>query len=370
MYVAVITYSGSFLQLRDDDIRSNDVKRPRRPQPPWRAVRQRGEPLLGAGDDAGTGGRGSGRDIAALANGSTGMMRTTDGLQYQICGIADVNGDGVPDRIDGLRAFLGTGIGFSPVYLSLPVGGRASQESDHDRTCGPTWRRALRRQQVGGRRDLTGDGIPDAIHTWQSGIPGLSQDGTSGSALGQALLHPSPSRWSRGPSTSHTRPNLRGPDVDHRRRTLRPRRRRHARSGARQLQALECTNSRGAQCGRLAPSPKPGAWCRWTTATARRTTIDYRSAKEAGGAQVPFPEVVATAVETKGDTLELGGSLSATRYAYKGGGLMFDSARDAFTFPGLLAHSRAHSFGGCERPGDGGGYHRRHRKAQSPSRRR
>ena len=49
--------------------------------------------------------------------------------------------------------------------------------------------------------------------------------------------------------------------------------------------------------------------------------------------RVPFPEIVATSIETIG-TQNLGGSLAGTRYAYGNAQMIFDSARDAFVFPG------------------------------------
>ena len=104
--------------------------------------------------------------LRASANGGQCRPRRTPTprLPDQICGIADVNGDGVPDRIDGDRAFLGTGSGFSPVYLPLPC--RRTRESGEcprqDLRPAAPGQHAYGARQLGGLRDLTGDGIPDA----------------------------------------------------------------------------------------------------------------------------------------------------------------------------------------------------------------
>jgi hypothetical protein len=55
------------------------------------------------------------------------------GFQEARCDIADVNGDGLADRIENYHdVFLGTGAGFSNVQLTLP-GSLATQVSGHDR---------------------------------------------------------------------------------------------------------------------------------------------------------------------------------------------------------------------------------------------
>src|SRR5207245_1982640 len=88
--------------------------------------------------------------------------------------------------------------------------------------------------------------------------------------------------------------------------------------------------------GGAAPgTPEAGRLVEVNNGYGAKTTIGYRSAKEDGTTlhQVPFPEVVATSVETTG-IQGLGGTLSATRYAYGGAELIFDPVLDAFTLPG------------------------------------
>jgi YD repeat-containing protein len=65
------------------------------------------------------------------------------------------------------------------------------------------------------------------------------------------------------------------------------------------------------------------------------TRINYVSAKDhpEGGHQVPFPEIVVSLVSTTG-SLNLGGNITGSHYAYGGAELVFDSALDRFVFPG------------------------------------
>ena len=59
-----------------------------------------------------------------------GLWIDSNGTQEVQCSIADVNGDGLADRIESYHdVFLGTGRGFSTVQLTLP-GPFATQVSD------------------------------------------------------------------------------------------------------------------------------------------------------------------------------------------------------------------------------------------------
>ncbi|MEO7097339.1 MAG: VCBS repeat-containing protein, partial [Polyangiales bacterium] len=51
-----------------------------------------------------------------------GQETMSDRVQGTVCSIADVNGDGIPDRIEGNGYFLGTGFGFATVRLAFPAG--------------------------------------------------------------------------------------------------------------------------------------------------------------------------------------------------------------------------------------------------------
>src|SRR5262245_49845226 len=90
--------------------------------------------------------------------------------QALTCGIMDVNGDGIADRVNGRSVYLGTGtLGgagfFTPRVLSLP-GSVAIQENNQPVACtapstgGTT---SFTTHSMAGLRDLTGDGIPDYV---------------------------------------------------------------------------------------------------------------------------------------------------------------------------------------------------------------
>jgi hypothetical protein len=87
-----------------------------------------------------------------------------ESIQTQITGLADVNGDGLVDRVVGNQAYLGLYAGtaqtFSPVYITLP-GMMATQRNTHAQQCVVGGLQKPTVDQTQGLRDLTGDGIPD-----------------------------------------------------------------------------------------------------------------------------------------------------------------------------------------------------------------
>jgi hypothetical protein len=94
---------------------------------------------------------------------STEFTSCDESVQSGI-GLADVNGDGLVDRVVGTKAYLGaysgTAVSFLPVYITLP-GSLATVHNTHDEQCvlGGGLKPTSDQQQ--GLRDLTGDGIPD-----------------------------------------------------------------------------------------------------------------------------------------------------------------------------------------------------------------
>jgi hypothetical protein len=115
--------------------------------------------------DAGVGGWGCDGHPAFLNFGNT----CDASHQRQWVAFADVNGDGLVDRIVNYRAYLGvysgTAVSFSPVYITLP-GPLATQQNTFKADCldagghlKPTAEQTNKQTQ--GLRDLTGDGIPD-----------------------------------------------------------------------------------------------------------------------------------------------------------------------------------------------------------------
>lgn len=85
---------------------------------------------------------------------------------------------------------------------------------------------------------------------------------------------------------------------------------------------------------RIASVPAAGRLTRIDHPYGASTTIGYRSAKEEWNPEhaVPFPEIV---VESVGTRNAVGASLLTTkRYAYRGAEMVFDPAYDGFRFPG------------------------------------
>ncbi len=258
------------------------------------------------------------------------LWAETSGTQHVVCGIADVNGDSLPDRIEDRLVFLGMGGGFSSVQVTLP-GAFAIQKSDQVQTCvipepdapGNTPYSA---SQTVGLRDLTGDGIPDYLvrygSTWRVSIG----TGTGFAApidvevLGSGFSFSSQMERCDG-KLSRTTSGLYDIDGD----------------GKPEVVVVRANSLEVYQlAGGSAPGmPEAGRLVQMENGFGARTTIRYRSAKEDGTTlhQVPFPEIVVTSVETKG-TQSFGGTLSATRYGYGDAELVFDSALDGFTLPG------------------------------------
>jgi RHS repeat-associated protein len=249
-------------------------------------------------------------------------------VQRQVAGLADVNGDGLVDRVVGRDAFLGTYLdparAFSAVHLTLP-GELSRQESEQEQECTAGTRYTSSLTQ--GLRDLTGDGIPDYFdkgRVWigtgtrfAPSIPIISGPGFVFSHQTEAC----------DGSFSNNDGGLFDVDGDGRPEVL-------------GLVAVGNDNERAYLVQQLvggsAPGiPEAGRLTAVDNGQGARTSIAYRSAKEdlRTPHQVPFPEIVVSSVETTG-THNLGGSLMGTRHAYGYAALVFDSALDAFTFAG------------------------------------
>lgn len=86
----------------------------------------------------------------------------------------------------------------------------------------------------------------------------------------------------------------------------------------------------------IASVPAAGRLTKIENGYGASTTIGYRSAKEdkSTGHDVPFPEIVVESIGTKDSA---NASLVATtRYAYRGAKMIYDAAYDAFRFPGYI----------------------------------
>lgn len=243
--------------------------------------------------------------------------------QSESVGFADVNGDGLADRIAGTRAYLGvfngTAVAFSSAYITLP-GPLATEYNNHDQQCKTGGSFKPTATQVQGLRDLTGDGIPDYYdkgRVWIGTGTGFRQP-IPISVAGATFQFSHETETCDG-KVSNTDGGLFDIDGDGKPEII-------GLSGSTYLiSQLLATGGAGA--------PGSGRLIRIDNGYGAQTSISYASAKNFTDNHVPFPETVVESVRTIG-TLNLGGSLAETRYAYGAGNLVFDSAADRFTFPG------------------------------------
>jgi RHS repeat-associated protein len=261
-----------------------------------------------------------------------GLWATSLDRQRVICGLADVNGDGLLDRIeDRLTVYLGTGRGFSSVTLTLPET-FSTQVNQQFLVCAtpsppPPGSTPFFALQSTGLRDLTGDGIPDFLSRGTDSTWSVSIGTGAGFAPPVAVevvgtgFDISRVQERCDGTTSLTTGGLYDINGD----------------GKPEVVRLNGTGLDVYQLsgGSLPGKPEAGRIVQVDNGHGARTTVGYRSAKEDGTTrhQVPFPEIVVTSVETVG-AQGLGGSLQAMRYAYGGAELMYDSALQTFTMPG------------------------------------
>ena len=286
--------------------------------------------------------------VPYVQNGYCGVstwVDSTDGssdVQTLGCDITDVNGDGIADRVDSVGNLapesglpwgdtvvaLGTGSSFLPAMLTLPNHlPIASQRSQQPGVCaGASGSTTFVARTATALRDLTGDGIPDLVHydnvyniwvvyvgtgTGFNTTPNPIQ--VQGAAFGL-----SETVESCDGSVSYTSGGLFDMDGDGKPEVL-------WRSGN------NVTVSR--LVGNSTPgTPEAGRLVSINNGYGATTGITYRSAKEDPKMwhQVPFPEIVATDIET----FTAGGRLlSGARYAYGGATMMYDQELDAYRMP-------------------------------------
>ena len=242
----------------------------------------------------------------------------------QYVAIADVNGDGIVDRVNGsgayLGAFHGTALSFSPIFIKLP-GPFASNVNTHAAECASSGSHKPTADQTRGLRDLTGDGIPDYVDgskVWigtgagfRSPVPISVPGGTF--------------RFSHETETcdgkiSNTDGGLFDIDGD----------------GRPDIIGLAGNTYRVSQLvGGLGGPASAGRLTSIGNGYGALTTIGYVSAKQFTSNLVPFPEIVATSVITAraSNPSQL---LSGVRYAYDRASLVHDAVSDRFVFPGYL----------------------------------
>jgi len=255
----------------------------------------------------------------------------TPGSERQSAGLADINGDGLLDRVVNLQAYLGTysGLGqyFSTVYITLP-GPLATQYSTHDQVCQTfgSSHPPSTATQAQGLRDLTGDGIPDYYdYTPGTGLAPRVWVGT-----GAGFRPPIPIVSSVDFQFSHVTESCDGKtsltdgglyDIDG--------------DGKPEVVGLNGNTFVVSQLvgGRVTGMPESGRLTSVTNATGAATSITYVSAKQFEDSPLPFPEIVVDSTAVVG-THNLGGTIAGVTHAYSNGSLLFNSALDRFVFPG------------------------------------
>lgn len=263
------------------------------------------------------------------------------GVQQQDCGIEDVNGDGLLDRVQTNRVFLGDGRSLTASLTSLKLPGPIEARNPRDQACSHQDEFFVTRWS--GLRDLTGDGIADYVGTGRvdpdgDGIPSQLSGVWIGTGTGfrppvPSALLASSTREDCAGRFSRTEGGLYDIDGDGR---------------AEFLRANSTTNTW--EVWRLAGIPNSGLLTAIENGYGARTSISYRSAKDDNTTEhnVPFSEIVVSAVQTTG-TYGLGGSLQEVRYAYGNAEMFFDPMLDAFT---IRAYGRSVAvYGTGPRPG-------------------
>lgn len=260
----------------------------------------------------------------------------------QICGFADFNGDGLPDRFENGVATLNTGSlsgSFFSNHALIPVGFLASHDNPQYSTCNsgtdlpvpPST--VYLTSQLSGFRDLNGDGILDHVHT--DGAIGGVEFGTGvGFGPTRTIVAPgahfplSEEMENCGGTRSDTTTGLFDIDGD----------------GQPDIVAIAGTSLIVSQLASPGDQntidlgtegfgvPQAGRLIAIDNGYGAVTHIGYQSAKQNALHSVPFPEIVAGAeviADASGTLLE-----SSTRHAYHRANLIFDPAYDAFVFPG------------------------------------
>ena len=274
--------------------------------------------------------------VTLISNDSCGVARWTTGqaasapFQSQTCGMEDVNGDGIVDRINDRSVFLGKGTSSSTGWftagamITLP-GSMVVEQNARALNCSIDGVTTYSASQFAGLRDLTGDGIPDYVSKDGGGAVAVRiGTGTGfGSPLAVTGAFELSLQTERCDGTSST--TYGGLfDVD----------------GDGKPDVVSSAEVSSAEVWLLVgPSGAPGApeagrLTQIDNGYGAQTNIHYRSIKgDPGSHQVPFPEIVVDSISTSG-TRGQGGDLSVMSYAYDGAQLLFDPATDAFRFRG------------------------------------
>jgi RHS repeat-associated protein len=264
--------------------------------------------------------------------------------QRLMCGLEEVNGDGLVDYVRHRTVYLGTGTSIGTL-LALTLPEPIVQFNPHETACAADPDDTYSPQLLGAFRDLTGDGVPDYVTRTVEAFghgPWQLWTGTGTGFVGpRALVVDSP----KGFAVANTREDCAGAfsqtmgglydvDGDGKAEVV------HILHGPTHLEVFHVNGDGAPYAGRLTAIEN---------GFGAITAITYKSAKEDATTahQVPFPEIVVTAVDTTG-TLGLGGTLHAVRYAYGDAAQVYDPMADAFVLP---AYGRSVEVRGVGRAG-------------------
>ena len=251
------------------------------------------------------------------------------------CGLVDVNGDRLLDRVVGVDVYLNTGRAFGPV---LRAPGPARVMANERWRCGQAEDAGLPAEEVtydvwqsAGYIDLTGDGLPDYVERARSTGSNVVHVGTGAGfadpipVTGPFRLGATVERCASDDAVSVTTAGLFDLDGDGRKDVLR------RAPGSGPEVAVATLIGPGGRRG----APDAGRLTGIANAFGARLQFRHASAKTdtQTAHAVPFPELVVSEVRVTGPdrkTLLVG----PTRHAYGGAGLIFDAFRDQWRFPG------------------------------------
>jgi VCBS repeat protein len=249
----------------------------------------------------------------------------SDTARHMACGIADVNGDGIVDRVSGVSVFLGIGVvdgsGFFTASATMSLPGPLANETNNIIAICKGGGTSFASEHKARLVDLTGDGIPDYVTATGSGTGWGIFVGTGAGFTGSI---PITAGFALGVNTESCNSTVAGTsagladiDGDGRPELLNA-----------QHQLLSITGSDG-----LAGAPSAGRLIGVDNEFGAKINVHYRSIKGDTTAmhQVPYAEIVVDSVDTSNTN---GSRIGATFYAYGGAELFFDPARDSFIFPG------------------------------------
>jgi hypothetical protein len=264
---------------------------------------------------------------------------TNSNRQVQLAGFADVNGDGLLDRVVGHKAYLGLYAGtsrfFSSVYLTLPNQGYLSKQASNLKSqC--AGHSVFNSRLTQGLRDLTGDGIPEYIdgeNVYLGTGAGFTAAAVSIKSAVSVHLSDQPEmcegQW------SETDAGLYDVDGDGKPEWVSIDPGNHSISVAQLSTGL---SARAAEVGRITDVGN---------GYGATTHLGYISGKQDlySSHAVPFPEILlATSATT--DDYHLGGRLSQSSFAYGNVGMQFDAQRDRFISSGYARTVRLQVYTG------------------------